>query len=206
MVDRSDGDLPESVVTKRGSPRYDRRVFDERPRSSIVALIEAGTLDSELAALLWLLGEGGVAVTVASGNSEAAREALTAAIDDLVPPAGPRPLAVRGTSLADVLARTSRRALPLLGGGSAPPPGPPTGVVLILVEGRIVAAHLVRPPLRDAAGHVQKQAPAVLSWRRSTPRRTTGTTSPGGSPPSWRSWRESGRVMSSPSSSGGPST
>jgi hypothetical protein len=35
--------------------------------------------------------------------------------------------------------------------------------VLILRGGRLVALHLVRPPLRDAGGHVQRQRPAVLA-------------------------------------------
>jgi hypothetical protein len=138
-------------------------VFDERPRSSIIALIEARTLDPDLGALLWLLGEGGVPMTVASADGEIERESVAAALDDLVPPSGPRPMAVRGGSLADVLARTSRRALPLLGGASAPVPSPRTGIVLILAGGRIAAAHLVRPPLRDAGGHVRKPGPAVLA-------------------------------------------
>jgi hypothetical protein len=138
-------------------------VFDERPRSSVIGLIKARILDPDLGALLWLLGEGGVPMTVASADGEALREAVAAALDDLVPPSGPRPIAVRGGSLPDVLARTTRRSLPLLGGEAAPAPGPRTGVVLILVDGRISAAHLVRPPLRDAGGHVRKQGPAVLA-------------------------------------------
>ena len=56
-----------------------------------------------------------------------------------------------GAALEDVL----RQPVPLR---------PATGVVLILDgAGRVVAAHLQRPPLRDGAGHVQRLGPAVLA-------------------------------------------
>lgn len=151
------------VTNRRRRLGYDRVVFDLRPRTSVVALIRSRTIDADLGALLWLLGEGGVAMTVASSDRERERDAVVVALDGLVPPSGPRPVAVRGGSLADVLARTNRRALPLLGGAPPPTPGPRTGVVLILEGGRVVAAHLVRPPLRDAGGHIQKPGPAVLA-------------------------------------------
>jgi hypothetical protein len=35
--------------------------------------------------------------------------------------------------------------------------------VLIVGDRVVTAAHLVRPPLRDAGGHVRKQGPAVLA-------------------------------------------
>jgi hypothetical protein len=143
---------------------YDRNVvtaIDYRP--SIVSLVRERRLDADLAALLWLLGEGGVPMTVGSLEADDERTAVAAALDDLVPPSGPRPIAVRAGSLADVLTRMTRKTLPLLGGAPAPAPGPRTGVVIIMEGGRVVAAHLVRPPLRDAAGHVQKPGPAVLA-------------------------------------------
>jgi len=138
-------------------------VFDARRTDSVVALIRSRVIDVELAALLWLLGEGGVAMTVASAGGDEERVAVASALDDLVPPSGPRPVAVRGASLADVLARTTRKALPLLGAAPPPAPGPRQGVVIILANGRVAAAHLVRPPLRDAGGHIQKPGPAVLA-------------------------------------------
>jgi len=42
------------------------------------------------------------------------------------------------------------------------------GVVMILREGRVEIAHYVRPVERDAAGHLQRRPPAVLSARNAT--------------------------------------
>jgi hypothetical protein len=137
-------------------------MFDVRSQVSIVAMIRSRAIDADLGALLWLLAEGGTPMTVASAGAGEERSSLTTALDDLVPPSGPRPVSVRGGSLADVLSRSTKRALPLLG-GPAPSPGLRPGVVLIIADGRVAAAHLVRPPLRDAGGHVQKQGPAVLA-------------------------------------------
>jgi hypothetical protein len=137
-------------------------VFDVRSQVSIVSLLRSGTIDADLGALVWLLAEGRTAMTIASIEDEHGRDAITSALDDLVPPSGPRPLAVRGGSLADVMARSTKRALPILG-GPAPTPGLQPGLVLIVGDRVVTAAHLVRPPLRDAGGHVRKQGPAVLA-------------------------------------------
>ena len=119
--------------------------------TTIVGAIREGRLDAELAALAWLVAEGGMPVHVAGDHAARA--------DDLV-------LAVRalggaaadvstgpGASLEDVL----RQPVPIR---------PATGVVLVLdADGRVGAAHLHRPPLRDGAGHVRPQGPAVLAVR-----------------------------------------
>lgn len=138
-------------------------MIDRSPRPTVPALLRGRQLDAEAAALLWLLAEGGLPLTVASVGPEAERDEVAAALGDLVPASGPRPIAVRGDAIEDVLARVARRPLPLLGGVSAPTPEARPGAVLILRGGRLVALHLVRPPLRDAGGHVQKQRPAVLA-------------------------------------------
>jgi hypothetical protein len=39
------------------------------------------------------------------------------------------------------------------------------GIVLVIEDGRIAVAHYVRPVERDAAGHLQRRPPAVLSAR-----------------------------------------
>lgn len=136
----------------------------QRPdRTSIVTLMREGVLDAELAALLWLLAEAGVPVTVASPDDGSGRAALVSALDELVPPAGPRPIGMTGASLEEVMARPRRRALPMLGAPGRGQDPIDTGVVLVVGGGRIVAAHYVRPPLRDAAGHLRRQGPAVLA-------------------------------------------
>ena len=137
----------------------------ESDRPTIASLIRAGVLDAELAALLWLLGEGGVPITVASADDATGRADVRAALDDLVPSSGPRPVAVSGGSLSEVLARSSRRSLPMLSGPAPREEPVATGIVLVLAEGRVTAGHYVRPPLRDAAGHVRRQGPAVLATR-----------------------------------------
>lgn len=117
--------------------------------TTIVAAIRAGHLDAELAALLWLLAEGAVPIHVAGDLAGAAGE-LASAIEDLGRTTG-KVSAGSGASLEDVL----RQPVPIR---------PPTGAVIVLDnEGRVRAAHLHRPPLRDGAGHVRPQGPAVLA-------------------------------------------
>ena len=114
---------------------------------TITAAIGAGVLDAELAALVWLLTQGRVAVHVA-GDGEVAAALVDAVRDITSDPAlvtaGP------GARLEDVI----RQPVPLR---------PSIGVVLVVTDGRVRAAHLLRAPLRDAGGHVHPQGPAVLA-------------------------------------------
>jgi hypothetical protein len=115
---------------------------------TLVGAIRDGVLDAELAALLWLLVEGGVPVHVASSDA-----APAASLAEALRPLARDPGAVssgRGDALEEVL----RQPVPLR---------PATGAVAIVREGRVVAAHVQRPPLRDAGGHVRPQGPGVLA-------------------------------------------
>ena len=123
-------------------PDYDRLV------TTIVDAIRDGRLDAELAALLWLLASRRVAVHVVPGTGAdlAAAVRELAAAPDLVTD-GP------GASIEEVL----RQPVPLR---------PPTGAIVVTgTDGRVAAAHLIRPPVRDGAGHVRPQGPAVLAAR-----------------------------------------
>ncbi len=62
-----------------------RRLSPPPPRS-IVELIDAGTLDAELAALLWLLVEGRVPLIVAAERGGAGKTTLLEALHDFLPP------------------------------------------------------------------------------------------------------------------------
>ncbi len=126
-------------------------------------------LDSELAALLWLLLETGLPLVV-SGRPPAARDALAVALEQLAEAddtgngeARRQLWLLDEESLADVFASLS---------------APPTafsddqlrGLGLVLIVGapegagrRLLAAHYVRPPERDAAGHVQRRPPGLLA-------------------------------------------
>ncbi len=117
------------------------------PDRSILDFVRGGTLDAELAALVWLLAEGGLPVHVASAEPRDA-VALAGALRPFSP--GNEPVTVGGGSLEDVLESTAGEPARL-------------GVVLVLAGGRVAAAHYVRPPLRDAGGHVRPQNPAVLA-------------------------------------------
>lgn len=64
-------------------------------RLSIVDLIRLGTIDAELAALLWLLVEGHVSVVVAAGPGRVGKSTLLEAILDLLPE-GQRRIVLRG--------------------------------------------------------------------------------------------------------------
>lgn len=114
---------------------------------TVIDLLRERVMDAELAALAWLLATHGVPVHVAAANgADAARTAaaLGALALDAAVTAG------TGSALEEVL----RQPVPLR---------PATGAILILDDRRVVAAHLLRPPLRDAGGHVHSQGPAVLA-------------------------------------------
>lgn len=90
------------------------------PPAAIVAALLAGTLDAELAGLLWLLAEGGVPIVVAGPGAtpvdRARRAAVLATLLDLVP-AGRRRLGLAGPAedfawLADAEALGWLRTLP----------------------------------------------------------------------------------------------
>jgi hypothetical protein len=156
-----------------------------RPPRSIVDLLSTRTLDADLAAHLWLLLDGHVPLVVA-GTDATARSSVLAALldldadaeaplDDLAGTAddgatlrGALQRAGRGVgfsatadaaSLEDVFTLLRRRPFRLSDDDL-------TGLGAVLVlgsDGRIVAAHYVRPVARDQHGHVQRLAPAVLA-------------------------------------------
>jgi len=113
--------------------------------ATIVDLIRSGRVDAELAALLWLLASNRFSVhTVPLGGAVAAAVRDVAA-DPVQVTDGP------GASIEEVL----RQPVPLR---------PATGAIVVADgDGRVIAAHLLRPPLRDGAGHVRPQPPAVLA-------------------------------------------
>jgi hypothetical protein len=130
--------------------------------SGLRALVANGQLDAELAALVWLLAERGVPLVVASADQEVAgavRRAFSAQVLGAQP--GRDAVAggvVIGRSLEDVLRRLGDS-----GEGGPSDASRDIGVVLVLDAGRVAAAHYVRPVERDAAGHLQRRPPAVLS-------------------------------------------
>ncbi len=150
-------------------------------------LVRAGAIDAELAALLWLLVDGGLPL-VAAGGTEEQRATLLAMLDGL-PGANGAPadhiapngvwgpvLRARIASLrhgdrfrATAEAASLRELLEML---DAPTAGltddeiRTLGVIVVLdTEGRVGAVHLLRPVERDGAGHLQRRPPAVLAAR-----------------------------------------
>ena len=118
-----------------------------KPSHTVVDLVQAGRLDEDLVALLWLLVSHGVPVHVVPGHGDVAVAVRDLAADPALVTDGP------GASIEEVL----RQPVPLR---------PATGAVVVTDEhGRVIAAHLLRPPLRDGAGHVRPQGPAVLAAR-----------------------------------------
>jgi hypothetical protein len=158
-------------------------------RPSLVELIRSGVLDAELAALVWVLVEGGVPIVVAAPSERlgAGAQLVRGIIGSIRPELddadlgqplsrvaagrltrGQRPGGVvPGASLEDVHRRLAAPPLPMsddeltflgcvldLGPSTATAsPGPL----------RVVAAHYARPLARDAHGHQQRLAPAVLA-------------------------------------------
>jgi hypothetical protein len=147
------------------------------PPRAITAWIRAGTLDAELAALTSIMIESGLPLVVAaSGDAQAngwtgveARDAVGQSLLSCAPQPGPAvrtpsPVCVEAGSLEAVLAR-----MPILSLDAADELGARVAIVVVLgIDApedawRVTAAHLLRPPLRDGHGHLQRQGPAVLA-------------------------------------------
>lgn len=155
-----------------------------------IALVRSGSLDPELAALLWLLVDGGVPLVVAGPAAAGTRASLARALVSTDParewvvldadrePVTPDRLAalLRGgvamamfleaPDLEGVMHRLARAGLPADGVRRL-------GVVAIVHEtpvgARLGAVHYLRPTERDAQGHVQRRPPAVLAtWDAET--------------------------------------
>lgn len=133
-------------------------------------MIGAGFLDSDLAALLWLLSEGGVPIVVATSQGAARAEGLRSALAGL---AGGGRTTADGSLPGGVVYAQSLEDVLRLGGADVTDEVPDTarelGVVVILGQpepsepARVMRAHYVRPIERDAAGHVQRRPPTLLS-------------------------------------------
>jgi len=156
---------------------------------SIVDLVARGVLDAELAALTWLLVEGGVPLIVAGPADRlgASAELLRGVLASVRPDADTAELVepltstrarriVRGTRAGGIVAAASLEDV-FAALGAAPlglDPDELTFLGCVLVLGsaagtgpkgrlRVVAAHYVRPLARDAHGHPQRLGPAVLA-------------------------------------------
>jgi len=132
---------------------------------TLTRLVVDGVCDAELAALLWLLAERGVPLVIVS-SEVAPAHAVRAAVASVLPPErglADAPLAggvVVGDALEDVLRMS--------GGAEAHDVADSArdlGVVVVLHDGSVAAAHYVRPVERDAGGHLQRRPPALLSAR-----------------------------------------
>jgi len=144
---------------------------------AITGWIQGGTLDAELAALISIMIENGLPLVVAAATDSRAsgwnggevrdalgRILLTSGLRPVANIQTPAPVAVDAGSLESVLAR-----MPLLSLQAADASGARVAIVVVLGTDaaddtwRITAAHLLRPPLRDGHGHLQRQGPAVLA-------------------------------------------
>ncbi|CAN5835985.1 hypothetical protein BH24CHL6_BH24CHL6_15560 [soil metagenome] len=137
---------------------------------SITRLISERVLDSELAALLWVLLDSALPLVV-SGPPASRPVELAAALDQLVAAGGRRNghadrqvWLLDEDSLEAVFRHFSAAPLSL-----DPDQLRSLGLVLILRQAgggkgrRLVAAHYIRPVERDAAGHLQRRPPALLA-------------------------------------------
>jgi hypothetical protein len=131
---------------------------------TLTELVAAEELDADLAGLLWLLADHGVPLVVAATDRHAAerlRGAVARAVRASQPALDALPGGVViGDSLEDVLRR--------MGDAGSAQSGPSDdardlGVVVVVRDGRPAAVHYMRPVERDAAGHLQRRPPAVLS-------------------------------------------
>ncbi len=132
---------------------------------SIVGWIADGAVDPRLAAVVWLLAEGGVPLVVADRDAVAGR-ALADALDAFGRPPvllSAFPRSIKAASLDEVQARLADAPYTLTEDAIRS-----VGVVIVLAElpdgrRRIRAAHYVRPLEQDPEGHVQRRPPALLA-------------------------------------------
>jgi hypothetical protein len=143
------------------SPELPARPLPGGDAAPTAELIAGGTIDAELAALLWVLLDGGLPLVVAS-RSPASGAQLAAALAEI---------SVASSAAQLVSADSLEQVLSALGSPAAtdiPDELRGLGLVLVLrslpgVGIRVVAAHYLRPVERDGAGHLQRRPPAVLA-------------------------------------------
>jgi hypothetical protein len=153
---------------------------------SILALLRTGVLEPGLAALAWLLVEGGVPVIVIGSAAAAERSAVAGALLSIDPSRAY--VVLDGDVEALTLARLSAllrggagvgitlaaadlpAALERLRGDAGSLPDDAVrrlGIVLALEETslgtRCSIVHYLRPTERDGQGHVQRRPPAILA-------------------------------------------
>jgi hypothetical protein len=129
-------------------------------KPSLRELVALGELDANLAALLWLLAEHGLPLSVASRDRAAAERTRGA----IVAAAGAGRAARLAPAGGVVLADSLEAVLRLLGGDAALNDATRDLGVAVIHDGRRVrSAHYVRPVERDGAGHLQRRPPAVLA-------------------------------------------
>jgi hypothetical protein len=127
---------------------------------SLRELTALGELDPGVAALIWLLAEHGLPLTVASPDPAAAERTRTAIVAAAGTGRAARLAPAGGVMLADSLEGVLR----MLGGDAALNDATrDLGLVLIHDGSRVTSAHYVRPVERDGAGHLQRRPPAVLA-------------------------------------------
>ncbi|HEY8198795.1 MAG TPA: hypothetical protein VIF44_03410 [Candidatus Limnocylindrales bacterium] len=137
------------------------RTFPE----SVVGWIADGAIDARLAAVVWLLAQGGVPLVVADRDALAGR-ALADALDVFGRPPvllSAFPRSIGADSLEEVQARLADAPYTLTEDAIRS-----VGVVVVLDElpdgrRRVRAAHYVRPLEQDPEGHVQRRPPALLA-------------------------------------------
>lgn len=131
------------------------------PRS-LIDLVGTGELDADLGALLWLLAEHGLPLVLGSAD-RAAAERTRAAVARAVYAGHPTRDALAG---GVVLAESLEDVLRLAGGAAAnqlTDSARDLGVVVIHDGRHVGSAYYIRPVERDAAGHLQRRPPALLS-------------------------------------------
>jgi hypothetical protein len=144
---------------------------------ALLELVSGSVIDAELGALLWTLLERGVPALVIGGSDEGSLSSIADAVETLaVRPAsreqdatrGPdRPVrTLRATSLQDAFGILADDPFHLTDDAVRS-----LGVVLVVRDERVVAAHYLRPVERDREGHLQRRPPAVLAtWDEASAR------------------------------------
>ncbi len=142
-----------------------------RPSPGLQSLVAAGFVDAQLGALLWALLEGGVPSLVVGPVGD---ESVTTVADALESVVVTDEHGGSGRSVRTLRAGSLQEAFDILGADPfhlTDDAIRSLGIVIVARDGRVAAAHYLRPVERDREGHLQRRPPAVLAtWEESANR------------------------------------
>src|SRR4051812_13572354 len=133
------------------------------PPVGLIELVRSQAVDAELGALIWLLREGNVPALVIGPVGEDSVPVVADALEGTVVGAAAPVRTLRAESLLDAFDILAADPFHFTDDAIRG-----LGMVFVVRDGRVAAAHYLRPVERDREGHLQRRPPAVLAtWDES---------------------------------------